>query len=326
MVKMSKKINITTIILFLSLWLQHSLCHAFQEDHTPNPDLEIQKIFQYFKQRPNLSKSQRLEYISEAWLNKPYLLFALGEGQNAAFDQHPLYRTDAFDCETFVDTVLALTLSQNIDEFKKNMNKIRYQNGQVDFLQRNHFTGLEWNTSNQQQGFIQDITPSITHNHKSIYLISQTPINKGGWYKHLSTNRIYLPHSSEAQKIIQYQKLKSLGSAQDIATSEVTYLPLTSLFDAQGHLHRDILSQIPNGAIMEIVRPQWDLEKQIGTQLDISHLGFLIYKKGTIYFRNASSKHQKVIDQKLEDYLVKCLKSPTIKGIHIEKLYQNDNE
>jgi Protein of unknown function (DUF1460) len=318
---MSLKTTLTTIILFLSLWLHHSLCHAFHEDHTPNDDLEIQKIFQYFKQKPHLSRSQRLEYISEAWLNKPYLLFALGEGQNAEFDQHPLYRTDAFDCETFVDTVLALTLSQDLDEFKLTMNKIRYQNGQVDFLQRNHFTGLQWNTSNQQQGFIQDITPSITHNKKRIYLISQTSINKGGWYNNLSANRIYLPNSTDEQKAIQYEKLKSLGRSQETAISEVTYLPLTKLFDAQGHIHHDILNQIPNGAIMEIVRPQWNIEKQIGTQLDISHLGFLIYKKNTIYFRNASSRHQKVIDQKLEDYLVKCLKSPTIKGIHIEKIF-----
>ena len=320
MVKMSIKMNIKTIILFLSLWLQHTLCHAFQEVHTPNADHEIQKIFQYFKKRPHLSHAERLEYISQAWLNKPYLLFALGEGENAAFDQHPLYRTDAFDCETFVDTVLALTLSTNINEFKQRMNQIRYQNGHVDFLKRNHFTGLEWNTVNHQQGFIKDITPSITHNKKTVYLISQTTINKSGWYKYLSANRIYLPNSSDEQKLIQYQKLKALGSTQEIATSEVTYLPLTALFDAKGHLHRDILNQIPNGAIMEIVRPQWNLEKKIGTQLDISHLGFLIYKKGILYFRNASSKHQKVIDQKLDDYLIKCLKSPTIKGIHIEKI------
>lgn len=317
---MTIKTNLKTFSLVMFLWFLHPLCHALTEPHTLHGDVEIQKIFNYFKIKPHLSKTQRLEYISEAWLNKPYLLFALGEGENAAFDQHPLYRTDAFDCETFVDTVLALTLAKNMDEFKQNMNKIRYRNGQVEFIQRNHFTGLEWNIHNQQQGFIQDITPSITHNNKPIYVLSQTPINKGSWYQHLSENRIYLPKSSDKQKLIQYQKLKSLGRTQESATSEVTYLPLTQLFNTKGHIHPDILKQIPNGSIMEIVRPQWNLEKQIGTQLDISHLGFLIHKNNNIYFRNASSTHQKVIDEKLEDYLKKCLKSPTIKGIHIEKI------
>lgn len=306
--------------IIYALWLLHSLCHAFQDINTSKHDLEIQKIYLNLAHNTHFSKSQRLEYISEVWLNKPYLLFPLGEGELAPFDQHPLYRTDAFDCETFVDTVIAVTLSNNLDEFKQKINQIRYKNGEVSFIKRNHFTALDWNRNNQQQGFIVDITPSIKHVHTPIYLIAKTHINKANWYQHLHLNRIYLPHQSDKDKRIQLSKLKSLGRSFAKETSKVTYLPLTQLFNNQGHLHSDIVKQIPNGTIMEIVRPQWNLESQIGTKLDISHLGFLIRKNNILYFRNASSTHQKVIDEKLEIYLKTCLKSPTIKGIHLERI------
>lgn len=306
--------------IILALWFLHSLCHAFQEPHTSKYDHDIHSLQHTLSKKNHFSKAQRLEYISEAWLNKPYLLFALGEGPHAPFDQHPLYRTDAFDCETYVDTVLAITLSDNLPAFKQKMNQIRYQDGQVDFLKRNHFTGLDWNTNNQKQGFVEDITPQIQHQHHSIHLISKTPIHKANWYQHLQENRIYLPRASQHERWIQLQKLKTLGRSFKPKTSEVTYLPLNRMLNNKGHLHRDIIEQIPNGVIMEIVRPQWNLEKQIGTHLDISHLGFIIRKDGVLYFRNASSTHQKVIDEKLELYLRKCLKSPTIKGIHLEKI------
>nr|WP_277619301.1 N-acetylmuramoyl-L-alanine amidase-like domain-containing protein [Legionella norrlandica] len=75
---------------------------------------------------------------------------------------------------------------------------------------------------------------------------------------------------------------------------------------------------MPNGAIIEIVRPNWDLRKEIGTALNISHLGFAIWINDKLYFRQASSQYGKVIDVPLIDYLDKARSSPTIKGINIQ--------
>ena len=44
---------------------------------------------------------------------KPYVLGSLGEGKAAIFDKNPIYRTDTFDCETYVSTVLALVVSDD---------------------------------------------------------------------------------------------------------------------------------------------------------------------------------------------------------------------
>ena len=61
--------------------------------------------------KPKANLAQRIDAISAQFLGKPYLLGALGEGEQGYYDSSPLYRTDAFDCETYVDTVLALIIS-----------------------------------------------------------------------------------------------------------------------------------------------------------------------------------------------------------------------
>ena len=81
-----------------------------------------------------------------------------------------------------------------------------------------------------------------------------------------------------------------------------------------------LFKQIPDGAIIEIVRPNWDLTQTIGTHLDISHIGFVFWKHQALYFRQASSIYKKVVDVPFVDYLSQALKSSTIKGINIQMI------
>ncbi len=112
-------------------------------------------------------------------------------------------------------------------------------------------------------------------------------------------------------------KEKTRHFPKEIAT--ITYLPLTILFDANDKPNQDLFKQIPQAAIIEIIRPNWNLTKEIGSHLNVSHLGFAIWKGGILYFREASTIEHKVIDIPLTDYLATYLHSPTIKGIHIEQ-------
>ncbi len=89
----------------------------------------------------------RIRYFSKVLLEKKYKLNPLGEGAGGKFDQDPLFRFDSFDCTTFVETILALTISKRAGDFQKNMSKIRYKNDLPSFSQRNHFPQLDWMTS-----------------------------------------------------------------------------------------------------------------------------------------------------------------------------------
>ena len=65
--------------------------------------------------RRQFSTIERLAIVSSAFLGRPYFWGPLGEGAEGDFDQYPLYRADLFDCLTFVETVLAVALTDNLE-------------------------------------------------------------------------------------------------------------------------------------------------------------------------------------------------------------------
>ncbi len=281
-------------------------------------DKTIQKLYHKLSAKPT-PMTTRLNQISAYFLNQPYENNPLGEGPNAHYDQYPLYRTDAFDCETYVDTVLAIALSKNLRTFKQCINHIRYQNGEIAFIKRNHFTSLDWNANNQKQGYLKDITQDLIDEHEHpVAKISTTFINKPNWYAKLSKNRIRLPGASQKKQMKQYEALKQAGQTLKAETIQLPYVPLTALFNTKGEPNQALFNQIPDGAIIEIVRPNWNLEDKIGTRLDISHLGFVFRKNNQLYFRDASTLKQKMSNTPLIDYLKAARTSPTIQGINIQ--------
>ena len=103
------------------------------------PDIYANNFISNSIQKSPNKKIDKINYYSSLFKGKVYQNSPLGEGKNGKYDKDDLYRFDKFDCLTFVETVLALTISSNFNEFKKNINNIRYKNGKVKFSSRNHF-------------------------------------------------------------------------------------------------------------------------------------------------------------------------------------------
>lgn len=317
-------VGLYLILGFFSVTLQSATIPM-----TPNivPAYDIKKYNAVIEQvlqlvEPSMRMNERINMIGRYFLNKPYLLGALGEGFVGEYDQNPLYRTDSFDCLTYVSTVLALAFSNNVSEFVANHKKIQYQYGEPRYRFRNHFTNIDWNANNAQAGYITDITKTLKYpNHSRVAFFSRTYIDKKNWYRQKRMSSLKLlqaPPPKEAQAL-----LKALQNEAENVTntfSDLYFIPLTALFDAQGNPQKFIFDQIPSASIIEIVRPNWDLRKQIGTRLDISHLGFAVQKNGQLLFLNASSNENKVVEQPLDLYLKSFLNSPTIKGISIYQI------
>ena len=316
---MSKRLMIWSSCLLLQLSL-NPLCHAFTSNNTPQKqyDTEISAIFQELAHQKPMPIGDKIEWISKHWLNRPYKLYCLGEGPQGDFDQRPIYRTDGFDCETFIDMSLALAFSENLSQFKQNIRRIRYHDNVVDFVHRNHFTNIDWNDSNQKQGFIKDITLNITSNHRSLAIENTITNKKNQWYQQISSKRVYLIAHNSKLITEKTRALHQQAQLQGQYVSKIKYIPISSLYDKNEQPKRAIFSQIPHGAIIEIVTPNSDTEKLIGTNLDISHLGFALYKNKQLYFRNASMLNHRVVDEPLAVYLKKYIHSEKIKGIHIE--------
>ncbi|MFY7698527.1 MAG: N-acetylmuramoyl-L-alanine amidase-like domain-containing protein [Legionella sp.] len=283
------------------------------------PDEAIKKLYHKLSGLPTMNMPERIKWISKQLINKPYLLGALGEGAQAQFDQFPLYRMDAFDCETFVDTVLAVAFSINLNSFQQCIRNIRYQSGVVSFVTRNHFTCIDWNKNNQKQYFIKDITRQFTNkSEQKIAKIATAIIDKPSWYRHLSNQAIRIKAIQPAEAKQRLVTLQNQSKAVSSEISTIAYLPLSILFDEHGEANMYVFKQIPQAAIIEIIRPNWDLRNQIGTALNVSHLGFAIWEHDKLWFRQASSILGKTTDIDLITYLKQAKKSPTIKGINVQ--------
>lgn len=307
------------ISLILCFLINFSVNGYSQSALQSDSDRTIQTLYASINRHPLMTIAERIEYISAYFLNKPYELGPLGEGNNAYFDQSPLYRVDKFDCQTYVDTILALALANNLDEFQRCINTIRYKDGKISFISRNHFTSLDWNRNNAKQGYIKDITASVKDEQgESIAAQATALIDKSSWYQHLSLETIKLTSSTKERQKSRLDKLQKIGKQFKKHYVRVAYLPLSTLFNSNKEPKAFLFAQIPNGAIIEIVRPNWDLTKQIGTALNISHLGFVFWKNNQLIFRQASSVSNKIIEIPLVDYLKSALDSPTIKGINVQ--------
>jgi hypothetical protein len=284
-----------------------------------NANTSIHVLYQKLTDLPKDSMAEKINVISAQFISLPYVLGALGDGSMARFDQFPLYRTDAFDCDTYVNTVLALALSDSLSTFQHCIRHVRYKNGHVGYIYRNHFTSIDWNKNNQNDRILKDITLDIKNqNQQPIAKFAETLINKPSWYEHLPLSTIRLQQKNIIVKKLRLAELKASGRKFKATLSTVPYLPLSVLFTENLEPKTYLFAQIPHGAIIEIIRLNWNLGDKIGTALDVSHLGFAIWKDGALYFRQASSTELKVTDVLLIDYLRRALTSPTIKGINVQ--------
>src|SRR5215471_5764315 len=97
------------------------------------------------------SAASRIEVLSRQFLGQPYQINPLiGSAETPEVFVASL---DAFDCVTYMETVLALSLASNANEFTEWLRKIRYEGGQVAWNRRNHYmTG--WIRSNVRAGAV----------------------------------------------------------------------------------------------------------------------------------------------------------------------------
>ena len=286
------------------------LCFLF----TPLSFSDTQGSDEIVKQLISLSQNdpiqRRIEIQSAALLNLPYLEGALGEGTKGRYDQNPLYRFDYFDCETYVDTVMALALAKNLPDFKSKINQIRYKQGSVSFTQRNHFPSADWIPNNKRNGYIHELSYLIAGQKTRM---TKTQINLRSWYDNLTADRIRIPYLSFQEKEARLFQLKKEGEAlYGSKRVSISYIPVFDL------LQNSVLRQkIPTGSLIFFVGHDSYLSSRIGTPMNVLHMSFAIWNNGQLYCRMASSKAGRVLDVLFPDYLKTYLSLGTLDGISV---------
>ncbi|MDR0367118.1 MAG: DUF1460 domain-containing protein, partial [Rickettsiales bacterium] len=192
---------------------------------------------------------------SARFLGARYLLDPLGEGSGR--DADPLVRFDAFDCLTFIETVLALELGRELSS-------IRYKGGRVGFASRNHFLSADWLANNA------DIVRDITRDLGVPFAYRNTVIDRRNWF--LRTHRLIV-QAAPARVDSFYIVKMDLSAYREKLIASIT-VPLLAAF----------------------VQADEGLEEKIGTDLVYSHIGFLIPGGESLVLRHASSSAGRVVD------------------------------
>lgn len=92
---------------------------------------------------------ERISVIARRFMGQPYELYLLGEFPFEVYDPQPLFNLQSSDCVVFIEHVYAMALSRNWAEFFWMLQRIRYRDGVIGVVSRNHYTEAEWLPANR---------------------------------------------------------------------------------------------------------------------------------------------------------------------------------
>lgn len=248
----------------LVLWLlgSNTVVAVEEPSSTTSFELTIQSSFE-------LPFEDRLKSISKRFVGRPYLRSPLGEGWG--IDEDPTIRFDAFDCTTYVETVLALAISLSPSSQLNNLNRIRYVGGRVEYQARRHLPEFQWLPGLIESEIINDITTDVgqmetAYVHKSI------------------SPKIW---RSQTRPIVKHFDADFIPSK----TIELPYIPLDNVLNT--------LYRVKELAVLSIVR-----ENRADMPIVITHQALLVPTSGGYRVRHARSHLvNKVVDEPIEDFI-----------------------
>lgn len=220
---------------------------------------------------------ERIQHISGDLLGRPYRLDPLGEGAGAGIDADPPFTLAAFDCITFVETVLALALARDADESLAILQRIRYGQREPHFAARTHLPTLDWLPNLVAQGYARNITAE----------------RFGG--AALGTIDVRLNRQDVLRRLARGHALAA--APPDWREQRLNFLKASAT--AQ-------LAHIESGSILLVVHPQARALRRAGIGEAISHAGFAVRESGTLMLRSATPlRPASVRDRPLADVMRK---------------------
>ena len=239
-----------------------------------NDSIRVEK---WLKEAITLPKdSCRSLHFAKQMLGVPYVAGTLDGNE----EEQLVVRTDALDCTTFVETVLAFCIADKRGErdfkgFKKALTDVRYRDGILNgYTSRLHYFS-DWIRNNEQMGFVKECTSETAcAQPKELWLDFMT--------SHVDS---YLPLKKESSLV------------EEMAAQEKNWQGVTVLFIPKEKLGLSPEElKIKDGDILAMVTNI--------KGLDVVHVGFAFWKGENLYLLHASSVVKKVIEdpQSLYEY------------------------
>ena len=229
--------------------------------------------------------------VARSFLGVPYVAGTL---ESPDGKELLVINEDSVDCTTFVEFSVARWFAQQSDSlpFEQQVEHLRYRGGVVDgYLSRLHYF-TDWVAENTQRGVWHELTPE-----------EGSPL----W----TTDTLSLSFMSHHPQ--SYPYLKANGWAVDsMRHIEERYAHRLYHYINKEHLHLgpDELP-IRDGDIVALVTTI--------AGLDVTHLGFALWRGQTLHLMHASMRHGKVIidEQPLYDYLKTRKSCPGVRVVRL---------
>ena len=237
-----------------------------------NDSIRVEK---WLKEAASLPKdSCRTLHFAKQMLGVPYVAGTLDGNE----EEQLVVRTDALDCTTFVETVLAFCIAdkrgeRDFEGFKKALTDVRYRDGILNgYTSRLHYFS-DWIRNNEQMGFVKECTSeSACAQPKELWLDFMTT--------HVDS---YLPMKKDTSLVKEMA-----AQEKNWQGMVVSYIPKEKL-----NLSSDEL-KIKDGDVLALVTNI--------KGLDIVHVGFALWREGKLHLLHASSSAKKVIEDPKTQY------------------------
>jgi hypothetical protein len=244
---------------------------------------------------PRKPLGERVVDVTEPFVGAPYALSPLGEGKGNKPDEDPRVRWDAFDCTTFVETAMALSLADNLDEAKQLLDVIRYMDGEPTYLKRRHFPEAEWIPQLTAMGFLKNITREVGGDDVRV---ESKKLDVTVWKKSANEHTPKLPD----------ERIPN-------GTFSLDVWPLEKA--------KAGADKIPAGTVLHIVRVDFKNEP-----VRVSHQGIVIVKGGKRYMRHAADRlYHHVVDEPLDHFFHRMEQYTLwpIAGVHLTAIEDPGN-
>ncbi len=230
----------------------------------------------------------RLLEVTDPLVGAPYVLNPLGEGDGA--DPDPRLRLDAFDCTTFVETGIAMSLATSADDVLPTLDIIRYRQASPHFNNRRHFPAAQWLPDLIAMGVLEDVTRQVAGPDAQV---AKKTLDLAAWDK-------------RDKKILA--DLDRDAVPQGAFTLDVWPIQLAK----KGY------KRIPPGTVLSVVRSD-----RPSVPVRVSHQGLIIEKDGKLFLRHAARKvYGRVVDEPLSWFLARNAKYKKwpVTGIHLARV------
>lgn len=236
-----------------------------------------QAIFsEKMKLEKGVTKAETAIIIAKSFAGNPYVAHTLEQTPEKL-----VCNLAEFDCYTFVESVLAMTLARHHQksylEFQTLLRQMRYREGKLEgYGSRLHYF-LEWKQQGQTMGWYADVTEQLGGT------TAQPVIN------FMTAHRSLYPALEEETAFQEIQK-----SEKKLSEKSWYYIPKSKVEEIETHLQEGDMVGITSGI----------------AGLDFNHEGFIVKKGNRAYLLHASSDAKKVMvsTEPLADYLHKIRK------------------